>query len=109
MVKAKHPASSATRSPLKSSSQQSIGNEQRERIISDLSVDQSLPANGTAESIPIVSNNHTHQQGNASKVTKKSSRPISKRLQLNDTWNNTETLQSYQGKTQQRTPVKQQQ
>ncbi|KAG1108278.1 hypothetical protein G6F42_016044 [Rhizopus arrhizus] len=81
MVKAKHPASSATRSPLKSSSQQSIGNEQRERIISDLSVDQSLPANGTAESIPIVSNNHTHQQGNASKVTKKSSRPISKRLQ----------------------------
>lgn len=106
MVKAKHPASNATRIPLKSSSHQSIGDEQRERILSDLNVDQSLPANETAESIPIISNNHTHQQGNTSKVTKKSSRPISERFQLNDAWNNNETLQSYQGKTQQRTPVK---
>ncbi|KAL7309568.1 hypothetical protein PS15m_010430 [Mucor circinelloides] len=82
MVKINHPAFRGARAPLKSSSQQPNDNEQTESIISDI------------------------RQSKTSKITKKASWPVLECLALNDTWNNAEVLQSYQDKTQRKTPAR---
>lgn len=109
MVKANHPAFIRARAPLNSSGRQPNDNEQTESIISDIRVDQILPTNETAENIPIISNKHIHQQSKTSKITKKTSRPVSERLALNDTWNNAEILQTIKARHSEKYQQEQQQ
>ncbi|KAK4515237.1 uncharacterized protein ATC70_002847 [Mucor velutinosus] len=100
MAKANHPALNINHAPSKSPSQQSIAShDQAEHIISDLKVDQTLPVSDTTGSIPVISNKHTHQQSNTSKVAKKKPKQLSERHKLEDTWNTPELLEQFSSRT----------